>query len=312
MIVKKNFNPLKVIAYTWQALLFSFLLSFAVFLLYQQAQFKQIALPFMIVGVLGTALAIFLGFRNSSSYGRWWEARQIWGNIVNSSRTFARLVFTFTDSHSHQANYQKDRSEAFKTSLIYKQIAWVHALRLHLRQQNDWDTLKPFLSDTDFAELVGKQNKPYYLQKMIGQQIYQAMADGTLGGFDSFQMEGQLAALANHQGACERIKNTPMPRQYHYFTRVFLYVFVLFFPFGLIATLSKMDIDWMVMPITMIIAFVFSAIERTGAVNEDPFENKIQDVPLTALCNTIERNLREMLEEENLPPKLVPQNGYLY
>ncbi|OJJ15195.1 hydrogenase [marine bacterium AO1-C] len=312
MIVKKNFNPLKILVYIWQAILFSGLLSTLVFATYEVFLFKSIALPFAIVGVLGTALAIFLGFRNSSSYGRWWEARQVWGKIVNSSRIFSRLVFTFTDSHQHQENYQKERSENFKRSLIYKQIAWVHALRLHLRQQSNWEILLPFLSDQEFAELKDRQNKPNYLQKMMGQQIYQAMGNGTLGGFDSFQMEGQLAALANYQGACERIKNTPMPRQYHFFTRVFLYVFMLFFPFGLVATLAKMGIAWVVIPITMIVAFVFAAIERTGAVNEDPFENRIQDVPLTALCNTIERDLKETLDESGLPQKLVPENGYLF
>ena len=154
VIVKKNFNPLKVIAYTWQAILFSLILSSAVFLLYEVAKVKQIELPFMVGGVLGTALAIFLGFRNSSSYGRWWEARQVWGKIVNSSRIFSRLVFTFTDSHKHQEQYKAERSEPFKKSLIYKQIAWVHALRLHLRQQHNWEILKPFLSEQEFTELV--------------------------------------------------------------------------------------------------------------------------------------------------------------
>ena len=312
MIVKKNFNPLKILTYIWQTILFGSLLSAIVCIAYEWFALKQLALPFTIVGVLGTALAIFLGFRNSASYGRWWEARQVWGNIVNSSRIFARLVFTFTDSHQHQENYQKERSEAFKQSLINKQIAWVHALRLHLRQQDTWEVLKPFLSDQEFEAIQHRQNKPNYLQKMMGQQIYQAMSNGTLGGFDSFQMEGQLAALANYQGACERIKNTPMPRQYHFFTRVFLYVFILFFPFGLIATLATMGITWALIPITVIITFVFSAIERTGAVNEDPFENRIQDIPLTALCNTIERDLKETLDETHLPHKLAPVDGYLF
>ncbi|WP_299461666.1 bestrophin family protein [uncultured Microscilla sp.] len=312
MIVKKNFHPLKVLTYTWPPMLFSTGLALLVFGLHTGAGFTQIALPFMIVGVLGTALAIFLGFRNSSSYQRWWEARQLWGGIVNSSRIFSRLVCTFADSHQHQANYQKKRSEAFKKSLVYKQIAWVHALRFHLREQPLGQELKPLVSEAEFTRLAQAQNKPNYLQKMMGQQIYTAMADGTLGGFDSFQMEGQLAALANYQGSCERIKNTPMPRQYHYFTRVFLYVFILFFPLGLVGALAKMGIAWVVVPVTVVVAFVFSAIERTGAVNEDPFENRIQDVPLTTLCNTIERDLRETLEETQLPPKLVPVDGFLF
>jgi putative membrane protein len=137
------------------------------------------------------------------------------------------------------------------------------------------------------------------------------MADGTLGGFDSFQMEGQLLALANYQGGCERIKNTPLLRQYHYFTRLFLQVFIILLPFCLAADLERMGIGWVVVPVALVISFVFAIIGKVGEVNEDPFEGRITDVPLNALCNTIERDLRELLGEAELPAKLQPVNGYL-
>ncbi len=138
------------------------------------------------------------------------------------------------------------------------------------------------------------------------------MANGTLAGFDSFQMEGQLLALANYQGGCERIKNTPLLRQYDFFTRVFLYTFILFLPFSLISDFTKMDIDYLMIPVSVIISFVFAVIGKVGEVNENPFENRITDVPLTKLCNTIERDLREMLGETDLPKSLKPEKGYLY
>jgi putative membrane protein len=141
------------------------------------------------------------------------------------------------------------------------------------------------------------------------------MANGTLGGFDSFQMEGQLLALANAQGGCERIKNTPLPRQYDYFTRLFIGLFSALLPFGLLSFFQSETLAvyaWLVIPLAAIISGMFIIMERTGAANEDPFENRITDVPLTALCNTIERDLREMLGETDLPPKLEPQNGYLF
>ncbi len=311
MILRRNFSPIKVIQYVKIELLFAITISAIVFALHKQSV-SSITLPFSVAAILGSALAIFIAFRNNSSYSRWWEARTIWGGIINSSRVLARLIITFTESHSHQQNFDKNRSEQFKKEMVYKVIAWVHALRLHLRKQENWNELKPFLSEQEFEQLEKTQNKPNYLHLLSGKRIYEAMANGTLGGFDSFQMEGQLLALANYQGGCERIKNTPLLRQYDYFTRVFLYAFMLLLPFSLIGDFTKMNIDFLMMPISVIISFVFATIGKIGEVNEDPFENRITDIPLTAMCNTIERDLREMLGEGNLPKKLEPENGYLF
>jgi putative membrane protein len=311
MLLRKIFDPRKVVGYMRYELLFSTILAVFVWILFVHLKIQSIALPFSIAATLGGALAIFLGFRNNSAYGRWWEARQLWGGIVNSSRVLARLVVTFADSHSHQANYQKDRSEKFKQSLVYKQIAWVHALRLHLREQGNWQEIKPFLSENEFEELMASQNKPNYLQIMMGKQIYLAMADGTLGGFDSFQMEGQLLALANYQGGCERIKNTPLLRQYHFFTVLFLYAFMLLLPFCLIGDFYKLGIIETMIPVSIVISFVFGTIAKVGEVNENPFENLRTDVPMTAICNTIERDLRETLGEKELPQKVAPFDGAL-
>lgn len=311
MIVKRNFNPIKVIQYVKTELIFAVAIAVMVFVLHKQGV-TAISFPFSIAAILGSALAIFIAFRNNSSYSRWWEARTLWGGIINSSRVLARLIITFTDSHSHQQNYDKERSELFKKEMIYKVIAWVHALRLHLRKQDNWQELKPFLSEQEFIELQKSQNKPNFIHLISGKKIYEAMANGTLGGFDSFQMEGQLLALANYQGGCERIKNTPLLRQYDFFTRVFLYTFMLLLPFSLIGDFTKMNIDYLMISVSIIISFVFAIIGKVGEVNEDPFENRITDVPLTAMCNTIERDLREMLGETDLPKKLEPENGFLY
>jgi putative membrane protein len=311
MIVKRNFNPIKVIQYVKTELIFSVAIAVTVFVLHKQSV-TAISFPFSIAAILGSALAIFIAFRNNSSYSRWWEARTLWGGIINSSRVLARLIVTFTDSHAHQPNYDKERSELFKKEMIYKVIAWVHALRFHLRKQDNWQELKPLLSEKEFTELQRVQNKPNFIHLLSGKKIYQAMANGTLAGFDSFQMEGQLLALANYQGGCERIKNTPLLRQYDFFTRVFLFAFMLLLPFSLIGDFTKVKMDYLMIPVSIIISFVFAIIGKVGEVNEEPFENRITDVPLTALCNTIERDLREMLGETYLPKRLEPENGFLY
>lgn len=315
MIIKRNFHPLRVWSYIKNQVLFTLFWSTSVWVTFYFTGWKEMAINFTPIGVLGSALAIFVAFRNNSAYGRWWEARTLWGGIVNSSRVLARLIITFTDSHAHQENYVQERSEAFKKSMVYKQIAWVHAMRLHLRQQDTWQVLRPFLSDHEFREVVSKHHKPNAIHLLIGKEIYQAMGNGTLGGFDSFQMEGQLLALTNYQGGAERIKNTPLPRQYDFFTRLFVLLFALILPFGLLTFFTTEDlllISWLVVPLSVLIAGVFIIMERTGAANEDPFENKTTDVALSSICNTIERNLKEMLGEQELPEKLAPVDGYLF
>jgi putative membrane protein len=311
MIVKRNFHPQRVLQYVRYEMLVASGMALLVAAVHQ-AGATQFGLPFSVAAILGSALAIFIAFRNNSAYGRWWEARTLWGGIVNSSRVLARLIITFTDSHAHQPQYDANRATQFKKEAVYLVIAWVHALRMHLRIENNWESLRPLLPTNEWQAFEQSHNKPNFLQLLSGRRIYAAMADGTLGGFDSFQMEGQLLALANYQGGCERIKNTPLLRQYDFFTRLFLYVFMLLLPWALVADFVRMESLWLMVPVSVLISFVFAILGKVGAVNEDPFENRITDVPLSALCNTIERDLREMLGESQLPAKMQPQNGFLY
>jgi ion channel-forming bestrophin family protein len=261
---------------------------------------------------LGTALTIFLAFRANTSFVRWGEAAQSWAAIHAASRVFGRLVVTFVDAHRHTPQYQAALAELFKQELVYRHLAWVNALRLQLRNQTNWDELKPFLPIEEFVLLAVQPNKPIWLMQRQGQRIYDGMATGILQGFDSFQIEGQLAALSSQQAICERIKLIPVPRQYDYFTRLFVHVFVAVLPFFLIKTLAGDGVAWLVIPLSVVIAFLFTTIERTGAVNEEPFEMRITDVPLSATCREIERDLRAGLGEAELPPRLEPQAGYLF
>jgi putative membrane protein len=312
VIVKRNFDPRKVVTYVWKDVTLAVGVAVAVYVAVVVLGWTFVALSFAPIGLLGTALSIFLAFRANTSFARWGEAAQAWAAIIAASRIFGRLVVTFTDSHRHTPQYKEAVAEAFKREMVYRQIAWVNALRLELRGQSDWRDLERFLPEADVAALRQQPNKPLFLMKRQGQRIYDGMAQGTLQGFDSFQMEGQLAALSLQQAVCERIKTIPIPRQYDYFTRLFVRIFVVLLPFFLIKTLVGDSVLWVVMPLTGLIAFLLTAIERTGAVNEEPFENRITDVPLSAACREIERDLRALLGESDLPPKLEPQDGYLF
>lgn len=313
MIIKRNFSPIKILSYIWQELLITLCLTMGIFIAFSQYKILYIAIPFAPVGVLGSAIAFFLGFRNSSSFARWSQASNYWTQIHNQSRVFARLVTTFVNSHAHTPSYKKELADAFIKTMIYRQLAFVNVLRLQLRRQGSFEEVKPYLSAEEYALLMQKENKASYLLKMQGTEIYGAMANGTLQGFDSFQLEGCLLQLNTQLANCqEGIKNTPLPRQYDYFTWLFVRVFVYLFPFSMIETFAKSQASYGFIPFSLLVTFVFVITEKIGVVNEDPFENRIQDVPMTAICRDIERDLKEILDETPLPAKLEAKDGYLF
>jgi putative membrane protein len=311
MILKENFDPRKVVPYVWRELTVSAVTASAAYALVEIAQVKEAALPFAPIAMLGTAMAILLAFRNNTSYSRWWEASTLWQTIHTQSRIFARLVVTFVDSHKHTPAYDPARAVNFQRSVINRQIAWANVLRLSLRGQKDWSEVQAYLSDDEYQTLLKQENKPGYLILQHGRSIYDAMANGTLQGFDSFQLENALAQLTAQEGLAKRLKTTPVPRQYDYFTRLFVYLLILLLPFGLLSILPGGQ-TWLAIPFSLLLSFVFAILERIGAVNEHPFENRITDVPLTAICRNIERDLLATLGQEQLPPALTPQDGYLF
>jgi putative membrane protein len=312
MILRKIFNPIAVARYMRLELLVSVVFSLIFYILYKTHLLEKISLPFSLAAILGSALAIFLAFRNNNAYNRWWEARTIWGNIINNSRVFARQIIANAANASAVNKATKSETDAYSRELVHRQIAFAHALRLHLRKQDNWEEIKTFISENEYRELAQKTNKPNYLLQIQGIRIKEGMRSEILGPFDNISLEPTLAGFTNFQGACERIKNTPLLRQYHFFTRLFLLVFMAVLPFSLITDFTKMGYPALMVPFSILVSFVFCVMGKVGEVNEDPFENRVTDVPLTALCNTIERDLKEMLGENNLPPKLEPVNGFLY
>jgi putative membrane protein len=311
MILKRNFNPVKVIYYIRYEMLFALVISLCVMLLHQM-QIITVSLPFSIAAILGSALAIFIAFRNNSAYNRWWEARTVWGNIVNNSRILARQIIANADQAAATGKIPVEIVTAYKSEMIKRQIAFAHALRIHLRQQKNYVEFRHLLPDAEFNFIGTKTNIPNIILQAQGNRIKEGMRSEILGSFDNISLEPTLAGFNNFQGACERIKNTPLLRQYDYYNRLFLSVFTLILPFCLIGDLEKMGLTHLLIPLTVLICFVFATIGKVGEVNEDPFENRITDVPMTALCNTIERDLLEMLGETDLPKKIEQENGFLF
>ena len=260
--------------------------------------------PFSAIGALGSALAIFLAFRNNSAYDRWWEARKIWGALVNDSRSWCRQCVAWV---------RVERGEgaadvlAFRKELVHRHLAFVHGLALHLRKDAGLvDAIEGFLppDEADYYRTV--PNVPTALLIRQGVRVAELRAAGVIEHFRHLAMDGMLTRLSDIQGKCERIKNTPLPRQYDQITRAFVVVYGSLLPFGLAAS-----VGWAAIPLTVVIAMLFVLLEGSGRVIENPFENTPMDTPMTALSLTIERDLRAALEEP-LPEGAVPVNGVLY
>jgi putative membrane protein len=300
------------VAVLWKEMLFFFTVSFGTFFLYEYFDIKALGLKGAIpLGVLGTAVSLFLSFRNNAAYDRWWEARKIWGGIVNTSRTFAIQVENYITENAVKPE-QKASVEKLQTELIYRHLAFINALRLALRGQHDeYETeLQQFLSKNELSEILTKANKPTQLNSNQAKAIKNALNDDLKDNFRLYEMMKTLEELYTLQGKCERINNTPFPIYYDFLIQIFLFIFVSFLPLNLIGLFDEIsqsighNIDWLMIPVAMIVSLMFEVIERAGYYTEAPFENQNQDIPMSALCRTIEIDLREMLGETDIPKPL--------
>lgn len=238
-------------------------------------------MPFTLVGI---ALAIFLGFRNSASYDRYWEARKFWGQGLNECRTLTRQALSLMDGQVDVRPF------------VYGQIAFIHALRGYLRRVPVERELAALLP----AELLARMREAHYPPTLIlvwlGQWLHEQRRAGHLQAVLAAKMEDALSGLNQVQGGCERIVSSPIPFAYTVILYRTVGVYCLLLPFGLVDTLG-----WMTPLVTAFVSYTFFAQETLLSEIEEPFGNAENDLPLDALSITIERTLREMLGEATLP-----------
>ena len=258
----------------------------------------SVAIPIAIPALLGTALSILLGFRTNSAYDRWWEARKIWGAIVNDSRTFARQVLAFIAVDDDAAPLRRE--------MIYRQIAWIHALRRSLRDEDPVVDLEDLLPEDEIDALRSQKNRPNAILQTQTGRLAEAQRRGLVDQLLLLPIEGTLKRFSDHMGQCERFKTTIFPTQYSYCLRGIIWLFFIL----LLASLAP-HLGWFAIPVAFIVSLVFDMMEAIGRFLENPFEGAPMDTPMTAICRTIEINLREQLGETELPEKLEPVNGIL-
>jgi putative membrane protein len=290
--------------YVGKPLLLLVLYDLAVVVAYQVMHWNWVALPHIPLSLFGSAIGIIVAFRNQSSYARWWEARTLWGALVNNSRSWARQVTTvmmpLNDAEAVELKECQRR-------MVYHEIAYVIALRQHLRGLEPWEELTPLLSERELTELRDQKNVPLAIQQQMGAMLRHCQLRGWIDAMHWRALDNNLDDLVDAQGGAERIKNTPMPKQYDYFPQLFVQIYCLLLPLALVTNMG-----WYTPLGSTLVGFIFLALDKIGRDLEDPFENTIYDVPLTAITTTIEINLRQLLGEKELPQGQKPVHGVLW
>ncbi|WP_027380747.1 bestrophin family protein [Chryseobacterium daeguense] len=293
---------------------------------------KFLSFPWQPIAIMGTAVAFIVGFKNNASYSRLWEARQIYGAIINDSRSFGYIV---RDSLSA-------RNPAKVKEMFLRHYAWLTALRYQLREPRAWenmktaqfdeyakkydiperlskleDELKGYLSEEEFQYIISKKNRATQLMASQSKELSEAYKNGEINDFQWTQINQQLVKFTDNQGKAERIKNFPYPRNFSSITTYLLLLFIIFVPFGLLKEFDKLGEGtiiegytlWFNIPFSLLVTWCFHTLDSVGEASVNPFEGSPNDVPITQISRTIEIDMRDMLDEADLPPALAPKNN---
>ena len=304
----------------------------------------SIGIPWLPVSIIGTAVAFYVGFKNNQAYDRMWEARKIWGGIVNESRAWGMMVDGFITNLFTESSKSESEIHQIKQTFIYRHIAWLYAHRSQLLIATPWEhisqgghaakligyyqkklgvglvddeitrtELKLFLPPDEHDRLIAHVNTATQIINQQSRDLTKLRAQNLINDFHHTQMEDLLRSFYTLQGKNERIKKFPLPRQYANMSRYFVAIFIILLPFSMIPELMQIG-DWGIwlsIPITALIGWVYVMMEVIGDYTENPFQGMPNDIPMMSLCRVIEIDLREMLGETDLPPKVEAKNGVL-
>lgn len=326
-----------------------FLVLIVVFVsLYYFFNLEWLKIPWTPLALIGTAVAFVIGFQNNSAYGRIWEARKIWGGIVNTSRTFGMFVQDMINNEYATEKASKEELNQEIKTLTYRHIAWMTALRHAMRVSKPWETvihekankewskmtsppewkskveddLNPYLSSEDLDYVLSKDNKQTAILYLQSHHLKRLKEKGVVWEFSFLELEAILQELFTLQGQSERIKNFPYPRQFATLNHYFMWIFVLLLPLAIVPQFAEIGNDmialhpaigslfiWLSIPFYIVVAWVFHTMEKIGRTGENPFEGSANDVPISTMARGIEIDLRQNLgESEEEIPDQFPTN----
>lgn len=344
MIVQRNIGFWNLWKWSAHHLLWLLMGTTAISMLYKYKLIDTFYVPWLPVSLIGTAVAFYVGFKNNSAYDRMWEARKIWGAIVNSSRAWGSFVNNFTSNLFREQPLSEEQIHQVKRRLIYRHIGWLYTLRNQLLQVAPWEhaaqegalgktaqkyqknfgigligdditetSLKSYLPESEYEKLMSFQNTAAQIIDYQGRDLASLRNDTLFDDFRHMELQKILYDLYEHQGKLERLKKFPLPRQYASMSQYFIGIFLILMPFSLIPELMKIgEIGiWLSIPVTALIGYVYVMMELVGDYTENPFQGMANDIPMMSLCRTIEIDLREILEDEEIPSVIESRNGVL-
>jgi putative membrane protein len=300
----------------WPRIVFATALSIGVTFIEHVLHLQTYSLTTAPFTILGVAISFFLGFRNTTAYNRFWEARTLWGRLINTSRSLTRQILTqtapaslfvprdATDRYGAQALQRRmDASaptpeaeardiRAWQEAMVHLIIGYGHAMRHHLRGSDPCSDLQAHLAAAEAERLCSRENVPLALLHRMGARLQEARQRGWLDTPDVRAIESSLTELTEAQGGCERIRNTPMPVTYTLLSHRIVTFFCCALPFGLIDSVKLLTPF-----VVFLVSYAFIGLDVLGEEISDPFGTDPHDLPLPALTATIEKNLRQMLNE---------------
>lgn len=338
MIVKKTITLKGIFEFAGHHIYWLTAYMFIISVLFKVVGWHWIYIPWLPVSLIGTAVAFYLGFKNNQSYDRVWEARKIWGGIVNSSRSWGMMVNSFI-LNSQLAD---EEIKQIKTRLIYRHIAWLYILREQLLVPTQWEHVnlkhlfgkiavqrrerfgigqfKNYLSEkqkadyyADAAQWDTAVNKATQIINLQSQDLAQLHEEETLHMRRQLELQKILSDFYDHQGKAERIKKFPIPRQYANMSFIFTCIFIFLLPLGIVAEFAKLEEAgvWLMIPFGTIVGWIYVVMELIGDYSENPFEGLGTDIPMLSICRTIEIDLLQMLGETEMPQPIQPVNDIL-
>jgi ion channel-forming bestrophin family protein len=336
----RHYSIKEVLYWTRRDIYFLLALACIPTLLYEMLDCKWMTLPWVPIALVGTAVAFLVGFKNNATYDRMWEARRSWGAIVNSSRNWGICVRDLISARHAKAPVSDAELHNVQRRMIYRHFAWLTALRFQLREPRVWenmskdynveyrkknfrveeqdgslaDELAKYLSPEEVTDVMSRKNKATHIIGLQSKQLKQLLHDaGLIEDFRQMELNRILAEFYNQQGTCERIKNFPYPRQFATANMYFIKLFIVMLPFGMLQEFAKMGegFVWLTIPFSALVSWVFTTMEKIGESTENPFEGSANDIPMTAMSRTIEIDLREMLDETDIPQAIQPVHNIL-
>jgi putative membrane protein len=302
MLLKPELRLSRVILITWKVDLWMIALCTAAYLIETYVIRGSFRIPNNIPALLGTTLAFFIGFNNNQAYSRWWEARTIWGALVNDSRSWTRSVIAYTQEQNDSKPGDPSPND-LAIRLIRRNLGFLYALKKSLRNTNDPD-YQTYLAQPDLNILTRYTNIPAALLDLQAQDLQNLRKTGDVDGFAFLALNELLIRFSDSMGKCERIKNTLFPVTYLYFTRVFIWlmIFILTIDIAEEAGIWSIGLGWL-------IGFVFHVTHLNGLSLMNPFDGNPACVPLDSIVRTVEINVLQTLRFSKIPAPIEPVDG---